>query len=90
MAGKKTRKKTLFGKAKSPRLAKAISIVSPAAFKASIKKVKALKGISALKKKRALVLAKNRALAQLARKNLSAKERKQFAAIAKIRIPKVL
>jgi len=80
-------RKTLFFKAKSKALAKKISITSPAAFRASIKELK--KGGLSLREKRALVLARNRAAAQLKRKNLSAKERKQFRAISKISIPKI-
>lgn len=79
--------KTMFGKAKNPRLAKAISITSPSAFRKSIGKVKRLKGISPTTKKRALVLAKNRAGAFLHRKNLSSKERIQMGAIKRTPIP---
>ncbi len=81
------RKRTLFFKAKDPRLARDISITSPSAFRESIKKLK--RGGVTLKEMRALQLAKNRAGAQLKRKNLSSKERKQFRAISKINIPKV-
>ena len=76
--------RTLFFKPKDKRLAKIITIKSPAAFKESIKILK--KGGLTLKEKRGLVLAKNRASAQLHRKNLSPKERKQFRAISKITI----
>ncbi len=79
--------KSLFFKAKSKRLARDVTIVSPTAFRESIRKLKV--GGLTLKEKRALVLAKNRAGAQLKRKNLSPKERKQFRAIMKINIPKI-
>ncbi len=80
-------KQSLFFKAKDPRLARDISITSPAAFRKSIKILK--KGGITLKEMRALQLAKNRGAAQLKRKNLSSKEKKQFRAISKINIPKV-
>ncbi len=81
------RKQTLFTKPKSKRLARIIDITSPTAFRRSIKILK--KGGLDLKEKRALVLARNRAGAQLKRKNLSAKERKQFREITKTNIPKL-
>lgn len=74
-------------KAPDPRLSKAISIASPSAFKASIGRVKMLKGISAQRKKAALSNARNIAGAQLKRKTLSAKERKQSTAIKNTRLP---
>lgn len=77
-------KKGLFFKAKDKRLAKIISIKSPAAFRESIKILK--KGGLTTKEKRGLVLAKNRAGAILKKKNLSPKERKQFRTISKIKI----
>ena len=80
-------KNTLFFKPKYPSIARKISITSPFTFKESIKSL--TKGGLNLKEKRALVLAQNRARAQLKRKNLSSKERKQFKAISKINIPKV-
>jgi hypothetical protein len=70
---------------KSKARAKVISIVSPAAFRKSIKVL--MKGRYTVGDQRALVLARNRAKAMLNRKNLSSKERKQFRAISKIRIP---
>ena len=79
--------KRLFSKPKNPKLAKAISITSPSAFNKSIKKVKGMSGFSETTKKRALVLAKNRAKVQLKRKNLSTKERKEFKKIASTKIP---
>jgi len=80
-------KKGLFFKAKSKRLARDVTIVSPAGFRRSIKKL--VNGGLSLKERRALILAQNRATAQLKRKNLSGKERKQFSQISQIRIPKV-
>ncbi len=80
-------KQTLFSKPKNKKLARIITITSPSAFRESIRVLKK-DGIT-LEKKRALVLAKNRAEAQLRRKNLSAKERKQFRTITKIKLPKI-
>ena len=77
---------TLFFKPKSKRLARDISIRSPAAFRRSIMKLK--KGGFTTKEKRALVLAQNRSRAQLKRKNLSLKERKQFMSISRMKLPK--
>lgn len=79
--------KSIFFKPTSKELAKKISITSPTAFKKSIMELK--KGGFTLKEKRALVLARTRATAQLGRRNLSTKERKQFKEISKINIPKV-
>ena len=84
------RRQTLFFKPKNPRLARAISITSPQQFRKSIGRVRKLKGISPTTKRRALVLAKNRANAQLKRRTLSAGERRQFTAISKIGIPRQL
>jgi hypothetical protein len=81
--------KTIFFKPKYPRLAKAVDISSPSQFKASIERVKKLRGFSSLQKTRALALAKARASVQLKRKNLSAKERLEFQKISKTRIPKM-
>ena len=80
-------KRTLFSPAKSKRISKIINITSPSAFRKSISKLK--KGGLTLQEKRALVLARNRAGAQLKRKNLSANERKQFTAINKMALPKI-
>ena len=77
----------LFFKAKNPRLARVITITSPTGFRQSIRTLKR-KGIT-LQEKRALVLAQNRARAQLRRRNLSRKERRQFTAISKIKLPKI-
>ena len=79
-----TRRQTLFFAPKNPRLAKIISIESPTAFRKSIRLLS--RGGLTLKEKRALVLAQNRARAQLGRKNLSLKERRQFGTISKIKI----
>ena len=81
------RRKTIFIKPKSKRLARAIDITSPTAFKRSINKLK--KGGLTLREKRALVLGRNIASAHLRRKNLSPKERKQMTAIANMNLPKV-
>lgn len=79
--------KSIFFPAKDKALAKKISIVSPAAFRRSIRKLK--KGGVTLKERRALTLAKTRATVQLKRNNLSNKERKQFRTISQMNIPKV-
>jgi len=78
---------SIFFPAKSKALAGKISITSPTAFRESIRELK--KGGLSLREKKALVLARTRATAQLGRENLSSKERKQFRAISKINIPKV-
>lgn len=74
----------IFGKAKSKRLARIISIKSSGAFRKSVRILK--KGGLSLTEKRALVLARTRATVQLKRKNLSKKERGQFRIISKVRI----
>jgi len=81
------RKNTLFGPPKSKRIARIINITSPTAFKESIRKLK--KGGLSGTEKKALVLARNRAGAQLGRKNLSSKERVQFRKIKKMKLPPV-
>lgn len=79
--------KNLFHTGKpNKRLADAISIKNPNQFRESISKLKT-NGLS-LKERRALILAQNRAKAQLGRKNLSIKERKQMREISHISIPK--
>lgn len=80
-------KNTIFGPAKSKRLAKIITIKSPTAFKESIRKIR--KGGVTGEEKKALVLARNRATAQLNRKNLSRKERIQMRAIKNTKLPGV-
>lgn len=69
----------LFGPPKDKYLAREVSIRSPTAFKESIRTLK--KGGLHLNEKSALVLARNRAGAQLKRHNLSPKERAQFKKI---------
>lgn len=80
------KEKTMFFMAKGNFRAKKVDITSPAAFRKSIKEMK--KGKYTLNERRSLILAQNRAKAQLARKSLSPKERRQFTQITKIRIPK--
>lgn len=80
-------RRTIFFPPKFPALARKISITSPAAFKKSIEILK--KNGLTLREKRALVLAQNRARVQLKRKTLSARERREFTEISKIKIPKV-
>ena len=77
--------KSIFFPPKHKRLSKIISIRSPAAFRKSIRTLK--KGGITRTEQRALVLARTRAAAQLGRRDLSAKEHKQFKAIAEMRIP---
>ncbi len=78
--------RTLFNKPKNARIAKAISITSPTAFRKSISTLR--KGGLQRNERRGLILAQNRASAQLKRKNLSPKERRQFSTIARIKVPK--
>lgn len=77
----------LFQKPKNKRLARDISIKSPTAFKASIRKIR--KGGVTLEEKRALVLARTRAQVQLKRKNLSPVERTQMRRIANTKLPAI-
>jgi len=84
---RRARRKTIFFRPKHKKLANIISIESPAAFRASIRKLKRM-GLGATEK-RALVLAQNRAKAMLKKRNLSAKERRELQAIARIRLPEV-
>ncbi|KKL99757.1 hypothetical protein LCGC14_1811250 [marine sediment metagenome] len=79
--------KSIFFPPKDKALARKISIRTPNAFRKSIKILKK-QGLN-LKEKKALVLARTRARVQLARKNLSLRERKQFEVISRMRIPKV-
>lgn len=81
-----SKRRGLFFPAKNQRIARAISIKSPTAFRGSIRKLK--KGGLTLKEGRSLVLARNRAKAQLGRRNLSPKERREFTTISRTRIPK--
>ncbi len=89
--GKKSRKlsrnQRLFFEASDPSLARRVSVESPKAFRQSIAVLK-LGGLRPVEK-RALVLAQNRARAQLNRKNLSSKERREFGTIVRIKLPKV-
>ncbi len=80
-------KNTLFTKPKSPRLARLVDLTSPTAFKEGLRKAK--KGGFTLQEKRAFVQGRNIAGAQLKRKNLSMKERKQFRAIMNTKLPKI-
>lgn len=75
---------SIFFKPRSKRLARIISTKSPASFRRSIRTLK--KGGLTLMEKRALVLARTRATAQLGRRNLSSKERRQFRTISRMRI----
>lgn len=77
----------LFQPAKSKRLANLVDLTSPNAFRMGLMRAK--KGGFSLSEKRAFVLGQNRAKAQLQRKNLSPKERKQFMVISRVRLPKV-
>ncbi|HEC39488.1 hypothetical protein LCGC14_0577090 [marine sediment metagenome] len=79
------RQRTLFFPPRSKRLARIISIKNPAAFRKSIRTLRR-NGLT-LRERRALILAQNRATAQLGRRNLSAKERCEFTEISKIQIP---
>ena len=82
-----TRKQSLFFAPTSKKLARQISITSPAAFQRSIGIIK--KGGVTLQESRGLILAQNRARAQLNRTNLSIKERIEFTKIAMQKLPKV-
>lgn len=82
-----TPRQSLFFAPKNKALAKKITIRSPLAFDQSIRRIK--KGGVTLEEKRGLVLAQNRARAQLGRKNLSLKERIEFNVIASRKLPKV-
>ena len=77
---------TIFFKGKpNPRIANAINITSPHAFRMGMKKLQ--RGGLSSKERSALVLGRNRATAQLMRKDLSIKERKQSLGISRTRIP---
>ena len=80
-------KKTIFFKPKNKALARKISITSPAAFRRSIRVVS--RGGVTTEEKRALVLARTRAAAQLRRRNLSMGERRQFREIARTKLPAI-
>ncbi len=78
-------RQSLFFAPTDPRLARDISIRSPREFRRSIRILS--KGGLTLKERRGLILAQNRAKAQLNRKNLSAPERREFKEISRIKIP---
>ncbi len=82
-----TKRQTLFFAPTNKRLARVIDTTSPTAFRRSVQTIK--RGGVTLKEKRALVLAQNRARAQLNRRNLSQNERKQFTMISRMRLPKI-
>ncbi len=69
----------------SKRRADIVSIRTPTEFRMSISKLQ--EGRFTLAERRSLVLAQNRARAQLGRKDLSSKERMEFTEIGLIRIP---
>ena len=75
---------TIFSAPKNQRLADAISITSPSAFKKSIQ-ILSVGGLSK-KEKAALQLAQIRAKMQLRRQNLSPKERYEFEQIVRMKI----
>ncbi len=79
--------KSIFFEAKSKRLAGLVDITSPSAFRKGLQKAKQ-DGFS-LSEFRAFDIGQKRADAQLKRKNLSTKERLQFTAISKIRLPAI-
>lgn len=79
--------RSVFFPAKNKALARKISIVTPQAFRESIRKLK--RGGITLEEKRALTLAQTRAKLQLRRINLSPNERKEFRAISKMKIPNI-
>jgi hypothetical protein len=76
--------KTIFFPPKNKRLARIISIETPQAFRRSIRVLK--RGGLTTAERRALVLARTRAKAMLKRRNLSARERREMAEIARTRI----
>lgn len=78
----------LFAPAKDKRLARIISIKSPESFRKSIRTLMKDKDRLTPKDRKALILAQTRAKVQLNRKNLSAKERREFTIISKMTIPK--
>ncbi len=77
-------RRTLFFAPKDPRLARIIKIDTPSNFRKSIRILS--KGGLTLKERRALILAQNRAKAQLGRKNLSPSERREFTEISREKI----
>lgn len=87
MVVNKARVKELFFPVSNKRIAAAIDITSPHAFKRSIKTLE--KGGMTAEERKALVLARTRSKLQLRRRNLSMKERRQFSKIAKTDIPSI-
>lgn len=77
----------LFAKTKNKTLAGKVSIKSPSDFKRSIRRLQV--GGLTKDEKKALVLARTRAKLQLLRKGLSKKERREFKAIARTKLPKI-
>lgn len=75
----------LFAPAKNKRLARIISIETPAKFRKSIE-ILSKDGLT-VQEFKALTLAKTRAKVSLKRKNLSAKERREFTIISNMNIP---
>ena len=84
---RRPRRRTIFFPPKHRNLARIISIESPAAFRQSIRTL--MRGGLNATEKRTLVLAQNRAKAMLKKRNLSAKERRELQAIARMRLPEV-
>ena len=80
-------KKSLFFPPKNKRLARTITIKTPSAFRKSIRTL--TKGGVTVTEKKALALAKKRAVVQLKKGDLSTKERSQFTMISKIKLPKL-
>ena|SRR3990167_10383990 len=80
------RLRSLFFKPKHPEIARQISIRTPNAFHASIRRLR--KGGYTLTKYRALLLARTRAQVMLKRQNLSGRERAQMQKISMMPIPK--
>ena len=85
----RSRRNGLFGPPKSKRLARIITIKSPAAFKKSISTLKGKGGKVSTQAKQALTLARTRAAMQLKRKNLKPETRKKFRTISKMKLPEV-
>lgn len=78
--------KSLFFPPKNKRLARAISIETPNAFRNSIRRL--MRNGLSLEEFRALNLAKTRARLALRRPNLSLSEERQMREISRVRIPK--
>lgn len=78
---------SVFFQPQNKKLAKAISIRSPSAFKKSVSTLRK-SGVTTTEK-RALSLAQTRAKLMLRRKNLSSGERVEFRKIASVKLPMV-